>query len=342
MPESLKSILFVDDDADILASLRRLLRSKRSEWEMVFATSATEAEEMLAAGEFDVVVLDVKMPGRSGLDLLAEWRERSERPGFEIIMLTGLKDEELKRKSLELGATDLLNKPVARDDLIARLQNVLEMKTYRDSLQQRTRELEDEVERRRQVELQLKEAMAELEAALAHVQELSTIDPLTQLYNRRFFAEKLEEYWELSARLHQPLSCIIADLDHFKAVNDNYSHQAGDQVLQQVAQVLKETVRRTDIVARYGGEEFVVLLPNTKLADASFVAEKLRCAVEASPVAWESESLPVTASLGVAASDEADIENKKQLIAAADRSLYRAKEEGRNRVETRGRTLLCS
>ena len=329
------SILFVDDEQGILDSFRRILHHMRPDWETAFATSASAAIAMIAEQTFDVVVLDVNMPGKSGLDLLEEWRHREERPQFEIIMLTGMKDDELKRRSLELGATDLLNKPVARDDLIARLQNVLEMKSYRDSLHQRTEELEIEVERRKKVEKQLKETMLDLEQLLQQVQALSLRDPLTKLSNRRLFDDKLREYWDLSTRLKQPLSCIMADLDHFKDVNDNHSHQAGDSVLEEVANLLSSVVRSTDIIARYGGEEFVVLLPNTSLQAALKVAEKLRSGVAANKFSWRGVLLPITMSLGVAENDANGIDNYGQLVEAADAALYQAKEEGRNRLCSR-------
>ena len=140
-----KNILFVDDEPSVLDGFRRMLHGKESEWEMRFVSSSTEAYNIASKFSFDVIVLDVKLPGKGGMELLEEWKTGDSRHDFEVIMMTGLEDEGLKRRALDLGATDLLNKPVSKDDLIARLENVLRMKSYRESLLQRTVELEEEV-----------------------------------------------------------------------------------------------------------------------------------------------------------------------------------------------------
>jgi diguanylate cyclase (GGDEF)-like protein len=164
----------------------------------------------------------------------------------------------------------------------------------------------------------------------------SLSDPLTGLANRRFFQEILLRELRRAQRSNQPLSLIIADIDHFKGVNDTYGHNVGDEVLEQVGSIMLSSVRATDFVIRYGGEEFVVLMPETRLADALQVANKLRKTI--GDTILESTSRPgmtlkVTISGGVAAFP-GDGQTGEQLILRADRALYWAKEHGRNQIST--------
>ncbi|MHB8507828.1 MAG: GGDEF domain-containing protein [Candidatus Dormibacteria bacterium] len=164
----------------------------------------------------------------------------------------------------------------------------------------------------------------------------SLSDPLTGLANRRFFQEILLRELRRAQRANQPVSLVIADIDHFKGVNDTYGHNVGDEVLEQVAGIMLSSVRATDFVIRYGGEEFVILLPETRVADATAVADKLRKTI--GDTILESTSRPgitlkVTVSAGVA-TFPADGQTGEQVILKADKSLYYAKQNGRNRVVT--------
>jgi diguanylate cyclase (GGDEF)-like protein len=163
---------------------------------------------------------------------------------------------------------------------------------------------------------------------------LSYHDPLTDLFNRRYLEEALENELNRAARYGLPLSVNIVDVDHFKRYNDSYGHARGDVVLRMVAQRIREHTRRADILIRYGGEEFVVILPLTTKPQAQLVAEKLRTAVAATVIGGEGGgSAPdVTVSVGVATFPE-DAATAPALLQAADAALYRAKERGRNRVE---------
>ncbi len=168
----------------------------------------------------------------------------------------------------------------------------------------------------------------QLKALNQKLQSLAVTDGLTGLHNHRAFQDYLEEQFQLAVRNRLPLSLILMDVDHFKQYNDTFGHQAGDEVLRTVAQILKERVREGDFVARYGGEEFVVVLPRADEESAAMVAERLRQAVEAEN--WTLR--PVTGSFGVA-SLRPDMETRQELIEAADQALYQAKKNGRNRVE---------
>ena len=173
----------------------------------------------------------------------------------------------------------------------------------------------------------------ETQRLLQATKRLAELDGVTGVYNHRHFRALLEQEVERARRLDRPVSLIMIDIDHFKRFNDSYGHQAGDEVLRHVAQLAARSLRRSDTVARYGGEEFVVLLADAAIAEALPVAEKIRLEVERNPLVLGNMVRPlvVTISLGVA-SFPADALNGPSLVAAADRSLYQAKGQGRNRV----------
>jgi diguanylate cyclase (GGDEF)-like protein/PAS domain S-box-containing protein len=175
----------------------------------------------------------------------------------------------------------------------------------------------------------------QLKALNQKLQSLAVTDGLTGLHNHRAFQDYLEEQFQVAMRNKQPLAVILMDVDHFKQYNDTYGHQAGDEVLRQVAQILSAHVREGDFVARYGGEEFVIVLPRTDLESAVAVAERLREAVQSAE--WRLR--PVTGSFGVACI-RPDMETRQELIEAADQALYQAKKNGRNRVEAWNYRLL--
>ncbi len=157
-------------------------------------------------------------------------------------------------------------------------------------------------------------------------------DALTGLYNYRHFSELLEQEMERSRRSGLPLALVMLDLDHFKKVNDRWGHEAGNKALRAVAEVLHAGVRRIDTVCRYGGEEMAMVLPGTHMSRAVQVAERLRGGIEQCLVDWEGDPVSLTASFGVAVFPGADVADASGLIELADRMLYQAKSEGRNRV----------
>jgi len=177
------------------------------------------------------------------------------------------------------------------------------------------------------------ERTQELEAAARKLQQISTIDGLTGIKNRRYFDIAYQKAYERAFRDQEPLTVILVDVDHFKQFNDTYGHQAGDEVLKLVAKAIQSAVHRSpDAVARYGGEEFCVLLPSTDSHGATTVAESIRVAIENVEFQVEGQRVPITASVGAASATPVDLQHPKRLIERADQALYRSKENGRNRI----------
>lgn len=178
----------------------------------------------------------------------------------------------------------------------------------------------------------LAESLQELNTAHHQLIEISRLDPLTQVNNRRSLMEMLELEVLRCRRYRHPLAVLFLDIDRFKAVNDRYGHALGDKVLQRIVQVAGSVIRPPDIFGRYGGEEFVIGLVECDLEGAQPIAERIRLAIERSALTWEGQMISVTVSIGIAVLTP-DIESAETLIGRADRALYEAKACGRNRVE---------
>ena len=166
--------------------------------------------------------------------------------------------------------------------------------------------------------------------------EMSRVDGLTQLYNRRYWQERFQSLYRLAKRRESANTAVMLDIDHFKAVNDNYGHQAGDKVIQALAQIIKKLVRETDLAGRYGGEEFAIILADASGDGAMQVAERIRKAAEATEVTHDGQSIRFTVSLGLAEFSTA-FHNEMQWLDIADQALYEAKENGRNQVILRAK-----
>jgi len=167
---------------------------------------------------------------------------------------------------------------------------------------------------------------------ISSMKDMAIYDTLTQLYNRSYLSQVLEVEFKNSLLKKGPLSVIMVDIDHFKAVNDRYGHDEGDRALIHIASLLKGSLRKHDIVARFGGEEFLIVLPKAMMKDAVVIAERIRRSVETTPLSGSKEKVHLTVSLGIAAIPVIWPESKEELIKFADMALYEAKEKGRNRV----------
>ncbi len=263
--------------------------------------TASEALALVGRELPDVVLLDHELPGLDGMTVLDRLRADDRLAAVPVIMLTHSSDPELLVEALRRGAHDYLRKPFDPAELDARVMAALRVKRLHDALLEANRRL-------------ARQALT---------------DDLTGLANRRHGAHQLEREVALGVRHGRLLALVRIDVDHFKAINDTHGHQAGDQVLAEVAQRLAEAVRGGDELARWGGDEFVAILPGTDKPGALRAAERLRAAVSAAPIAAAETMLDVTVSVGWAhwAGDTPD-----DLLARADRALYRAKDAGRDAV----------
>lgn len=166
------------------------------------------------------------------------------------------------------------------------------------------------------------------------VQEMATTDSLTGLFNKRYFLENLTKEFKSTMRYQTPVSLIMIDLDNFKPVNDQFGHQAGDVVLREIASLLVRSLREIDVPARYGGDEIAIILPETVMEQAFFVAKRIKRLIEERPIRFGGKCIQVTASFGISSCPNPQIKTVEDMIMAADRALYEAKRDGRNRIES--------
>ncbi len=297
-----QTIAIVDDDRAIRNLVKLFL--KRAGYRVHEFTNGGDARAHLHTLQWDLAILDRRLPDMDGVDLAAELKSDPDLRNRYVIMLTGEADQRDKIEGLDLGADDYITKPFHAPELMARIRAGLRIVSLQNDLIAANRRLE----------------------------RLSITDGLTELFNHRFFQDELARHFSESARYDRPVSLALIDLDFFKKINDTYGHAVGDQVLKTVARIFSESIRSTDVAARYGGEEFAVIMPETEMTDALTFAEKIRALVEQTPVVVDQGEVRATVSIGVSSAPHPDITTPKDLIEDADDSLYRAKEEGRNRV----------
>jgi diguanylate cyclase (GGDEF)-like protein len=271
----------------------------------------------------DVILMDIRMPQIDGVEACRRIHAHDHLRDIPILMVTALAEREHLEAAFEAGAMDYIVKPYKQVELLVRLRSALALKEERDRRKARERDLLDVTRR-------LKEANRALE-------DLSNLDSLTGVANRRFFDTRFAHEWMRALREGAPLALIMLDIDHFKLYNDCYGHPQGDVCLRQVVGALRKTLKRpADLLARYGGEEFIILLPQTHRDGVRAVAEELRAAVEALhiPHVASPHSQQVTISLGAASVIPDRYTARESLLQAVDAALYSAKHEGRNRVRT--------
>lgn len=316
----LDRVMVVDDDPVALDLLRHFMVSQGMD--VLACRGGDEALAALPTFRPRLIVSDWEMPTLDGLELCRRVRASASGPAGQhvhFVMLTvHTKLEELS-KAFDAGADDFLAKPFTDADLMARLRSGL-----------RAVALYDELSRQHQGSRKLNEQLTNLNSRL---ERLAITDDLTGLYNRRQAMHRLEEHWALGDRYQRPVAVVTLDIDHFKRLNDEHGHPAGDAVLRQVAEVLRGCVRATDTACRIGGEEFLVVLPNQTLQEAEFCGERCRAAVEARMFQADGKSLRLTISAGVA-SRRGDMHQCVELLAEADTALYAAKRSGRNAVRS--------
>jgi diguanylate cyclase (GGDEF)-like protein len=317
----------VDDSAVSLNYFADMLREEGYS-HLILARSVEEAYRKLQIDTgsppcpvIDLILMDIQMPGIDGLQACRELKSNPLLQDIPVIIISGAENQETLKSAFDAGAMDFLRKPPERIELLARVRSALNLKT--------------ETDRRKSRELELIELADKLEKANNELKRLSSLDGLTGIPNRYAFNEFLDREWKRAQRHGTVIAAIIADVDSFKNFNDTYGHIEGDECLKRVAGAMAEVIKRgEDIFARYGGEEFVAILPGNDGDGAAKVAEEMRCAVLnlAIPHSKSAAASVVTVSLGVAVFRPGTADSSDTLMEIADRALYRAKREGRNRV----------
>lgn len=290
-----KTILVVDDEVVNLDILSELL----DRFDVIDVTSGEEALEILSKEKIDLILLDILMPGMDGYEVCRTVKADKSLRHIPIIFITSKNDDLSIEHAYEIGASDYITKPFRHRELMARIGNAL-----------RIQELQEEL------------------------RLLASIDPMTRLYNRRYFTTMAEKILKLARREQNPLSLAILDIDRFKQINDTYGHLTGDRVITALSEKLMSRYRESDLLCRFGGEEFVILMPNTELDIATLLAERTRKEIEKLQVPYNGGVISMTVSIGVS---QVDLENEETLdpvLKRADDALYAAKNQGRNRVCT--------
>jgi diguanylate cyclase (GGDEF)-like protein len=287
-------IMLVEDDASVRVLLERRLRT--AGYFVVSFGSAVEALAALAKETPALVLMDVGLPGLDGVEACK--RVAAEYPDVPVVLVTSRAEVQDRITGLDAGARDYISKPFAPRELLARVKAILREAALRETAQQRAKALES----------------------------LALIDPLTRISNRRYLELRYAEELMRSVRYERPLSCLMVDVDDFKAINDNYGHAGGDSVLVAIANLLQSSLRAADTLVRYGGEEFVIVMPETELSGALVAAHRICSRIAGAEIG--PARLHVTVSIGAASGATED------LLVRADQAMYTAKRAGKNRVET--------
>lgn len=320
-------VLLIDDQPLVGAAIGRALFGE-PHLAFHYCAHATEAMAFAERVRPTVILQDLVLPDIDGLTLLQQFRANALTSQVPVVVLSNKEDPTVKSEAFTLGASDYLVKLPDPIELRARIRH--HSKAYLNQIQ------------RDQAYLALRESQSRLEELNVELQRLSSIDGLTGLSNRHFLQEYLTAEWKRAKREQSSLSVVMIDVDDFKLYNDTYGHLAGDEALKSVAEAIKRTfVRPVDAVARFGGEEFMVVLPDTSLAGARYVAEKLRSSVEMLRIPHRATaSNNLTVSIGVASAVPQPGDSAAELVRAADTALYACKRNGRNRVTASGWTPL--
>ena len=296
------NILVIDDSGDVFEGIKAFL-GDQDLVNMSLAANMKEALTMLGQGQFDMIFVDHFLNDGTSIDFLRE----AEKEGIEtpVIVISGQGDEMLVSQVIQLGAYEYLPKNRINLESVSRvINNTLERARLRNDVKK----------------------------AQAKMAEMSTVDELTKLHNRRYFIEALEGEFERASRYEIEMALIMVDLDHFKKINDTYGHPSGDMVLSKIGGILKKHVRRNDIACRYGGEEFAVILSNVSRENIYAAYDRFREMVSEHLFEYESNQFHITVSIGIAFSNNAESAN--DLLSQADQALYQAKDTGRNKTVT--------
>lgn len=290
-----KTILVVDDKPSNLDIITELLQ----DYDVIDTTSGKDAIEIAQKEHIDLILLDRIMPQLDGYEVCKILKSNEKTKNIPIIFLISILDENSIEEVYKLGGSDYIAKPIIPAEIKTKIKK----------------------------EFKIQDMIRELRL-------IALTDPMTKLYNRRYFNAISTHFLALAKREKRPLSIIMLDIDKFKKINDTYGHQVGDKVIIRLASLLTYNQRKSDVVCRFGGEEFVMLLPNTSKLEAKKLAENIRKRVEADSIPLNSnKTINFTVSIGVSEVDLYNDTDIEKAIRQADDALYQAKESGRNKVE---------
>lgn len=329
------SILVVDDEPYILPTIRALLAT---EFEVVTAASADEAKKVLDRRKVEVILSDQRMPGQSGVELL-EW-VRQNQPETVRLLMTGYSELDDAVDAINRGHVYYyLLKPWRTEDLLQIVRNAadkFDLERKRERYLEEMRQLNQDLERRvAERTRELQEANHLLQQRTRELERLALTDPLTGLFNRRAIEELLRFELKRHARYPNALSVGFVDVDFFKRINTDYLLTGGDEVLRALSRMLQGSVREVDSVGRVGGEEFLVVARETGLEGAMTLAERIRQAVEETPIEYNGKRISITVSVGFAVAEPGVPAEQPTIVEVAAAALAQAKASGRNRCEVR-------
>ncbi len=288
-----KKILIIDDDLKFRMSVTRLLSSYG--FIILDAPDGQTGMEKATSEKPDLILVDIMMPGIHGVELIRQLRLQMGTLLIPVLVITALPDVHTRIEAYQAGADSVMLKPFAPDELLARIERSIEL--------------------------------------WDRLSGLTHIDSLTGIYNRRFFDASLSAELNRALRHQQRFSLVMTDIDFFKHFNDRYGHHAGDFVLRSVAQFIKQSVRKQDIVCRYGGEEFTVIMPQTAKTDAGKVMDRIRQKLSQTPFMLDPDKPAFEIHISVGVSEfPGDAQNETDLTNASDQAMYQAKNTGRNKV----------
>jgi two-component system, cell cycle response regulator len=295
-------ILIIDNRR---ASYERIAKVLAGEHKVDIEVDPQEALFHAAEGDYDLLIVSLALENFDALRLCSQVRSLERTRNVPILVVVEVEDNARLLRGLEIGVNDYLMRPIDANELLARVRTQIRKRRYGARL-------------RDNVQMSM---------------ELAVTDPLTGLYNRRYMESHVTSLVEQALARGKPLALLVLDIDYFKAVNDAHGHDAGDDVLREFATRLKKSIRGIDLACRYGGEEFVVVMPETDMAIAAIVAERIRRRIAGEPFSIGSgaAALDVTISVGIAALSGVS-DTPAAIIKRADQALYRAKRDGRNRV----------
>lgn len=304
-------ILIVDDSPLNRKVLAHILSEQGYQiQEAADGKAALECMERVAP---DLILLDINLPDVNGIELCQRLKGVPSSADIPIIFISALQETAQKVRAFEAGGIDYVTKPFYREEVAARVKSQLTI---------------------RQLQKELKSHISELETLYREVKDLSIRDSLTGLYNRRYFDEIIHAQNAACLRYGTVYSLLMADLDHFKTVNDTLGHLSGDLVLRRFSEILLRSLRDCDTPFRIGGEEFVVLLPETPPGEALIVAQRIVQNVRRAPWSEIAPGLKLTCSIGTATSRNSCPDEENSLLSDADARLYQAKQSGRDRICT--------